>query len=144
MGAGLTFRTERGWDRRGTYLERNEEVFDAEVFAILQAFRLLNKRGGQGQQYAVFSDSQAAIARAQHDGTGPAQALARAAIAVVDDLTSRGNPFTLRWAPAHMGVEGNEQADATAKEAAERRGQSRVNLPFGGQPVAPRQGDYGG
>ena len=65
VGAGLTFRTERGWDRRGTYLERNEEVFDAEVFAILQAFRLLNKRGGQGQQYAVFSDSQAAIAWVQ-------------------------------------------------------------------------------
>ena len=63
---------------------------------------------------------QAAIAQIQHDRTGPAQALARAAITVVDELTSRGNSFTLRWTLAHKGVEGNEQADATAKKAAEK------------------------
>ena len=49
--------------------------------------------------------------------------MARAAIATVDSLTTRGNTFALSWTPAHMGVHGNEQADETAKLAAEGRGE---------------------
>ena len=79
-GRGRTrFRTEDWWASRGTYLGRNKEAFGAEVFAILQAVKLLNDRE-QGQRYTVFSDSQAAIARVQDDSTGPGQALAKAEI----------------------------------------------------------------
>ena len=42
--------------RKGTYLGKNKEVFDAEVFAILQALNVLN-REEWGQRYTVFSDS---------------------------------------------------------------------------------------
>ena len=54
----------------------NKEVFDAEVFAILRAVRLLNERGEEDQAYTMFTNSQAAVAWIQHDGCGPAQALA--------------------------------------------------------------------
>ena len=73
----------------------------------------------EGSAVHGFSDSQAAIARVQHDRTGPAQALARAAIETVSSLTDRDSTITLRWTPAHRGVEGNEQADETARRAAE-------------------------
>ena len=62
-----------------------------------QALNYLNGREEREQQYTVFSDSKAAIARAQHDRTGPAQALAKAAISVVDSITGRGNTVTPRW-----------------------------------------------
>ena len=80
-------------------------------------------------RYTVFLDSQAAIARVQHDRTGPAQSLAKAAIRATDDITSRGNTVTLRLTPAYAGVEGNEQADETAKRAAEG-GEERAQLSY--------------
>ena len=57
----------RGGDLPGT----NKEVFDAEAFAILRAAQLLIGRGESEQNYTVFSDSQAAISRIQHDRYGP-------------------------------------------------------------------------
>ena len=117
--AAVTFKGREGWVKRGTCLGKNKEVFDAEVFAVLRAARLLNERAESGQSYTIFSDSQAAISRAQHDWCGPAQALTRAVIATVDSLTMQSNTLHIRWTPAHEGAEGNEQADATAKAAAE-------------------------
>lgn len=78
---------------------------------------LLNERNGSGRDYTIFSDAQAAIAWVQHDRCG--LALARAVIAMTDDLYSRDNTLRIRWAPSHEGVEGNEQADRAAKSAAE-------------------------
>ena len=112
-----------GWVKRGTCPGKNKEVFDAEAFATMRATRLLNERGERGRSYTVFSDSQAAISRVQHDMCGPAQALAKRVIATVDSPVSRDNTLTIRWTPAHEGVEGKEQADRTAKKPAEGEGE---------------------
>ena len=80
VGAAAVWWEEGRWRDAGTFLGTNKEVFDAEVFAILQAIRLLDARGECGRSYTVFSDSQAAIARAQHTDCGPAQALASAVV----------------------------------------------------------------
>ena len=69
----------------------------------------------------MFSDSQAAISRVQHDRTGPGQTQARKAIETARRITSRDNSITLRWIPAHAGVEGYEKADDMAKRAAEEK-----------------------
>ena len=53
-------------------------MFGAEGFATFRAVRLLSERGESGQDCTVFSDSQAAISRVQHDRCGLAQALAKA------------------------------------------------------------------
>ena len=45
----------------------NKEVFDAEVFAILRAVRLLDERNKSGREYTIFSDAQAAVARVQYN-----------------------------------------------------------------------------
>ena len=61
VGTAITFWTGKGWVKRGTYLGKNKEVFDAEIFAILQGVKLLNERAEAGRHYTLFSDSQVAI-----------------------------------------------------------------------------------
>lgn len=39
-------------------------------------------------------------------------------IGFAQQIVDHGNSITIRWTPAHVGVEGNEQADQRAKEAA--------------------------
>ena len=38
---------------------------------------------------------------------------------MTDNLYGRGNTLSVRWTPSHVGVEGNEQVDSAAKQAAE-------------------------
>ena len=114
----MAWRKDGGWTERSTYLGTNKDVFDAEVFAILRAVRLLNGRGEEGQAYTVFSDSQVVVAQIQHDDCGPAQALARAVVDMAYELRQRGNSITVRRDPAHLSEESNKHADATAKRAA--------------------------
>ena len=73
------------------YLGKTKEVFDAEVFAIGQALMVLDGRGEESRRYTIFSDSQAALSRVQHDRTGPGQALATSAITTSRSIVSRGN-----------------------------------------------------
>ena len=47
----------------------------------------------------------------------------------MDRITSRDNTVTLRWTPAHAGVEGSHQADEMAKRAAEG-GEERAQPPY--------------
>ena len=63
VGAAVAFRGRGGWEQEGIYLGRNKEVFDAEVFAIGHALRVLNRRAETGRRYTIFSDSQAALSR---------------------------------------------------------------------------------
>ena len=121
VGAAIAFKREGDWRTRGVYLGNNKEVFDAELFAIGLAMEELNDRRESGRRYTIFSDSQAAISRIQHDRLGPGQTLAVKAITITETLAARGNTITLRWTPSHAGITGNEQADRIAKQAAERR-----------------------
>ena len=117
VGAAWAWWQDGEWRGEGLFLGTNKEVFDAEVYAIGRAVRLLNERGEEGQSYTIFSDSQAAIFRVQHEECGPAQALARAAVESSYELVSRGNRITIRWTPSHQEVDGNERADALARRA---------------------------
>ena len=62
------------------------------------------RRGG-GQDFALFTDSQAAMGRMAGDAPGPGQEIAVGAISLAQRLRAQGNTITLRWAPAHRGVE---------------------------------------
>ena len=117
----MALRKGGNWKEKGIYLGRNKEVFDAEVFAIGQALEELNGREEWDKRYTIFSDSQAALSRVQHDRTGPDQALAIRAIATAEAIAQRGNTIVVRWTPSHEGITGNERADRMAKRAAEGR-----------------------
>ena len=43
-------------------MDSNKEVFDAEVFAIYQALRIIDRRHESGRRYTLFVDSTAAMA----------------------------------------------------------------------------------
>ena len=118
VGAAWTWWQGGEWRGQGSFLGSNKEVFDAEVYALQRAVRLLSDRGETGMGYTVFSDSQAAIFRLLHEECGPAQALAREAIEASRELRARNNDITIRWTPSHRGVTGKERADALAKRAA--------------------------
>ena len=62
----------------------NKEVFDAEVFAIYQALRVLDRRQESGHRYTVFVDSTAAIDQVRTNALGPVQRFAIAAMEVCD------------------------------------------------------------
>ena len=119
--ATVVFTEEGVWKRKGIYLSRNKEVFDAEIFAIRQALELLDNRNERDTHYTVFSDSQVGICRVQHNRTGLGQVQAVVAITTSEAIISRNNIITLPWTPSHAGVAGNEQADDMAKRAAEER-----------------------
>ena len=112
VGAAWAWQQGGEWREEGIFLGTNKEVFDAEVFATHRAVDLLNRRGEREQHYTVFSDSQVAIFRVQHEECGPAQALARTTIDASHQLWARGNDVTIRWTPSHQEVAGNERADA--------------------------------
>ena len=66
-----------------------------------------------------FSDSTASVERVLADRAGPSQAPVRVVIGLERLLIERGCTVTIRWTPAHRGVEGNEIADSYTKLAAE-------------------------
>ena len=66
----------------------------------------------------VFTDSTAAMARVVNDAPGPGQEIALRIISPAQEIFDHGNTITIRWAPAHRGVVGDEQADMRAREAA--------------------------
>ena len=63
---------------------------------------------------------------------GPGQELAIEAIGLVQLLKAQGNIIIVRWVPTHQGIEGYEQADRRAKEAAASRAPTarRYSLTF--------------
>ncbi|KAL5606244.1 uncharacterized protein BROUX77_003437 [Berkeleyomyces rouxiae] len=90
------------------------EVADCESAAIVEALTLLAKTEKitkQARPCYVFVDSQAAIARLRKHGHFAWQARR-----VLGTFTS---PVTVMWCPGHMGIAGNEIADAVARQALE-------------------------
>ena len=110
-----------GVDRPPFHLGNNKEVFDAEVYAIFRALSIIDQRQERGHQYTVFVDSTSAIDRVRSDSIGLGQSFAVAAIEACTRIMSRSNEVSVRWAPAHQGVLGNEKADEYAKAVAEGR-----------------------
>ena len=106
-----------GWTGELYHLGRNKEVFDAELYAVLQAMGVLLRRQELGKNYTTFSDSTAAIERVRTDRPGPGQALAKAIVHFEEVIRERGCTLTIQWTPEHKGLEGNEIAGTYTKWA---------------------------
>jgi len=78
-----------------------KEVYDAELYALLQAVKRFGQRGTTGRNFTVFTDAQAALDRCRNDHAGPRQILAKGIIRWSCVIRSQGNTLTLRWVPGH-------------------------------------------
>jgi ribonuclease HI len=106
------------------YLGTSTEVFDAELYALYEALRgarRLLDAGHAFRKVAVFSDAQAALLRLRTDDEGPGQCIGRRISWEEQELRSRKVSVEYRWLPSHIGIPGNEAADAAAKRATTHR-----------------------
>lgn len=85
-----------------------DEAHAAELAAIAHGLLLPVQRGGEGQDYTLFTDSLAAIRRIMDDTPGPGQEIVEA-IRLARRLEAQGNRITVRWVPAHRGLEGTSR-----------------------------------
>ena len=108
-------------------------VFQAEVFAILSCAREAVAQNYRGGCFCICSDSQAALKALESPKM--CSALVKECSQVLQGLAVQ-KAVRLVWVPGHVGVAGNEQADALAREGS--------NTPFvGPEPVlgiSPRSG----
>lgn len=93
-------------------LGKQTTVFQAEVFAICVAALELQNREMVDRRIYICSDSQAAINACS--GMQIASKIVREAVCRLNEL-SRCNSVILLWVPGHIGVKGNEEADALAR-----------------------------
>lgn len=101
---------------RGVSLPRVASVFTAEISAILLALKIMFSL--PQNSFTVYSDSRSALAAiAAHDYCHP---LILSILEWLYLLNRRGSRVAFCWVPAHVGVQGNEQADRLAKAAATR------------------------
>uniref|UniRef100_A0A0V0GBP9 Putative loa-9 aae n=1 Tax=Triatoma dimidiata TaxID=72491 RepID=A0A0V0GBP9_TRIDM len=90
-------------------------IFQAEIHAIGRCVQFNLDRKYRNQEIVILSDSQAAIkALSSHMVSSK---IVWECLGTLNDL-GRANKVTLFWVPGHVGIEGNEVADALAKKGA--------------------------
>lgn len=87
-------------------------IYDAELSAIKVAIEMVKLRDDRDKEWLVLSDSLSSIKAIQsYDSRDPTVNFIQKA---TSELESR---LTIMYVPAHVGIHGNEIADAKAKEA---------------------------
>jgi ribonuclease HI len=117
--------------------DRQHTVYEAEAVGLTLAAKLISTERNMKYPASIFIDNQAAIQSGESRYTKPGSYLIdhfrKMTKRLAKNRDDRGLNYhlTLRWIPGHKGVEGNELADAAAKEAAEgeRYSSARVSLP---------------
>uniref|UniRef100_A0A224XSM0 ribonuclease H n=1 Tax=Panstrongylus lignarius TaxID=156445 RepID=A0A224XSM0_9HEMI len=90
-------------------------IFQAEIHAIRRCVQFNLNRGYRNQEIVILSDSQAAIR------TLNSHVISSKLVWECRDRLNylgRENKVTLFWVPGHVGIEGNEMADALARDGA--------------------------
>jgi len=108
------------WKKRTVHLGRQKEAFDAEMYAMSEAMKIADEMAEKEEvtRVTLFTDSQATLRRIQSDEPGPGQVLAQRTMNWADALAGKYIQVEYRWVPAHMGIEGNEEADQQATKVA--------------------------
>ena len=89
-------------------------VFQAELLAIDQSLQWIEKRAST--DVTIFSDSQSSLTALQDRSN--AHPLVVSSHRHLKTISDAGRTVTFVWVKAHVGIDGNEEADEAAKEAA--------------------------
>lgn len=100
------------------FVGKNKEILDAELWGIPQALKMALKKISpqKTDRITVYSDAQLAIRQLQATNK-EGQALITQITKQARQLQNNGGEVIVRWIASHSGIEGNERADKTAKEA---------------------------
>ncbi|KAA8892857.1 hypothetical protein FN846DRAFT_1008696 [Sphaerosporella brunnea] len=93
VGAAVAWYSKEAEDYVGDrwYLGNNKEVFDAELFAVVQAIKIAAKREQIiNDKVVVWTDSQATLTRIWDDSQGPGQAMTRWLYRCEKELIDKG------------------------------------------------------
>ena len=107
--------------KRKFKLNKNCSVFQAELYAINEALIWTNKHVKR-EEISIFSDSQSALNAIENIGnTNPL------VTSIHEELNKLNRNVKFIWVKAHIGIEGNEEADVCAKSAATQHTRSAYN-----------------
>jgi ribonuclease HI len=106
--------------------------YECELLAIDSALQRIAELQAEGQIPAtasvrVLTDSQSAIKRLQ---SGPQCQTTATAQRIWLSLNESNSTFSFQWVPAHCDIEGNEEADKLAKEAARNRSEPNSGVSY--------------
>ena len=123
MGVGCAFVL--GQSTRSFSLPKHASVFTAELVAIIKLLSFIETE--TDVFYLVLSDSLSCLMalRTFHTKNSFVQEI----LTRLNALSLAGKEITLCWIPSHVGIAGNETADAAAKRAAARPCTRRFPLP---------------
>ncbi|XP_048478485.1 uncharacterized protein LOC125488864 [Plutella xylostella] len=116
VGAALSL-----WDRTSQFkavklkLSQHCTVYQAELLAICRATRIIRDR--RETSFGIYSDSRSALETIVNSNAP--HPLAAETRSNLSHCKSQNKLVSLFWIKAHAGLEGNEQADKLAKEAAQ-------------------------
>lgn len=110
---------------RAFTLPKHASVFTSELVAIIKALCYIEV--DNGNSYLILSDSLSSLIALRM--LYPSNALVQEILQRVTVLTESGTTITFCWIPGHVGIAGNERADAAAKRAAQRPSTRRFPVP---------------
>ncbi|KAJ8063433.1 hypothetical protein OCU04_008652 [Sclerotinia nivalis] len=102
----------------------NQLVYNGELLGVTRAIEYASSIAQSGQKFKIYSDNQAGLYRLKTPSDAPGQTCQIRAIKATETLIRKGAEISLNWVPGHTSVEGNELADALAKEATRLRSSS--------------------
>ena len=100
------------WKEESEYLGKNQEIVDAELWAILEALDIANKSAiGSDVPVTIFCDSQKALIAIARPSTCQKYRFLRDLIYKrTEDLHRNGHHIKFIWVPGHSEILGNEKA----------------------------------
>ncbi len=108
------------WNIRNISLGKNKEIYDAELWGILEALKIALRKSINRKicRVTVFSDSQTAFKQLQNVKCNAGQALKSQIFKLAKQLYNWDGEVILRWVPSHKRIKRNDKADNTAKDTA--------------------------
>lgn len=109
----MVWKQEERWENRRLHLGRQQEAFDAELYAILEVVKIAEGKckNENMRRVAIYTDSKTPLKPIQSDQPGPVQALGFQTMTWESGIHKKAIPVEYRWVPAHTGIEGNGETD---------------------------------
>ncbi|XP_071579160.1 uncharacterized protein [Temnothorax nylanderi] len=108
--------------------------YTAEAFAVKSALQIMKMQHAERKKdIVIFSDCKSVLQAIynNHINVHKNKYITEARILIYELEVVHGKNVVLVWIPAHVGITGNEMADALAKEAANEEADPTIEIPVG-------------